>query len=138
MKRRSDDRDLEQASLDRVGGILPGAPSSHRESSREPRSQHSTGLAGGGHASMRRACKDLSDLRRAPLTAESDLVRACHPSRIKSYACSDVQMWFRVTGRGGSYVVDAMRKTRHHEDGGTLQADEPGGRESLKTTWRWS
>ena len=46
--------------------------------------------------------KNLEDLRRAPFTTERDLASACRGKDIRSYACSPVHMWFRVTGRGGA------------------------------------
>jgi phenylacetate-coenzyme A ligase PaaK-like adenylate-forming protein len=101
MKYAFDARDLEEAPLDKLvefatstllgSGILRRAAMSGLYKARWQQARFSAG-----------SFKDLSDLRRAPLTAESDLVRACHPSRIKSYACSYVQTWFRVTGKGGA------------------------------------
>jgi phenylacetate-CoA ligase len=101
MKETTDGQDLEQASLEELVEFARNTLVSSRVLQRAAKSALY-------RARWQRAgfnpegIKDLNDLRRAPLTAESDLVRACHPSPIKSYACSDVQMWFRVTGRGGA------------------------------------
>jgi len=54
MEETIDERDLEQASLERLAESAKRL-SSHRESSRELRSQLSIGLAGSRHVSMRRA-----------------------------------------------------------------------------------
>lgn len=101
MKAASDAQDLEQAPLERLvecagntfvaSGVLRRAASSALYRARWQQ-------AGFNPDSV----KDLHGLRRAPFTAESDLMCACHPGRIKSYSCSDVQIWFRVTGKGGA------------------------------------
>ncbi len=101
MEETIDDRDLEQASLERLAesaksalvtsGVLQRAEKSALYRARWQQARF-----------YAESVRELSDLRRAPLTAERDLAQACHPSRIKSYACSAVQMWFWVTGRGGS------------------------------------
>ena len=101
MKETTDGQDLEQTSLEELVEFARNTLVSSRVIQRAGKSalyRDRWRRAGFNPEGM----KDLNDLRRAPFTAECDLVRACHPSPIKSYACSDVQMWFRVTGRSGA------------------------------------
>jgi phenylacetate-coenzyme A ligase PaaK-like adenylate-forming protein len=101
MKGILDNRELEEAPLDR---LVESTRSSLVESRLLTRAETSAVY----QRRWREArfdpdeCMRLEDLHRAPFTTERDLASAGRGKDIRSYACSPVHMWFRVTGRGGA------------------------------------